>query len=257
MENPGGFTKAPKAVVCYVCGRQYGTHSFDIHLKQCKELFLTREMQKDPRDRKPLPRDPLEIAGDDSLGVNKKKVSEMSAADLEKRNELAGQMYNDNVMVRCANCGRTFALPEKLATHNKSCTPSNPAKRVGGGEQQTQPPQDVRNSTTPHKMTDARSPPSDASSRPRTSAGSTAETTPPPRSSSGSRAMTKLSAARELRNGAAALNESVDFGGSPSSKSDSMEVLTARVDALEVANAAMLKTIAELREEMSKLKASR
>jgi hypothetical protein len=42
--------------------RQYGTSSYDIHLKQCKELWIARE---DPKERKPLPEDPLL-----SMGIN-------------------------------------------------------------------------------------------------------------------------------------------------------------------------------------------
>jgi hypothetical protein len=45
--------------------RQYGTSSYDIHLKQCKELWIAREAQKDPKERKPLPEDPLL-----SMGIN-------------------------------------------------------------------------------------------------------------------------------------------------------------------------------------------
>jgi hypothetical protein len=34
----------PKTRMCHICGRQYGLHSFDIHLKQCKELWIAREV---------------------------------------------------------------------------------------------------------------------------------------------------------------------------------------------------------------------
>jgi hypothetical protein len=69
--------KGPKTRVCYICGRfvpwtsvlkivssvsvfrQYGTTSYEIHLKQCKELWVAREELKDPKERKPLPQDPL------------------------------------------------------------------------------------------------------------------------------------------------------------------------------------------------------
>ena len=30
----------PKALVCYICGREYGTRSLEIHLKTCQKKFL-------------------------------------------------------------------------------------------------------------------------------------------------------------------------------------------------------------------------
>ena len=54
----------PKTRLCHICGRQYGQHSFDIHLKQCKELWVAREGLKEKKERKPLPMDPL--PGDDT-----------------------------------------------------------------------------------------------------------------------------------------------------------------------------------------------
>jgi hypothetical protein len=135
---------APKTVVCYVCGRQYGTifqlmkiffsqciktlcrlglHSFEIHLKQCKELWIAREAQKDPRERKPLPQDPSE-------GFGTVDRSNLTAEQLQIINDKSSQQYNNVSLSQCQWCGRTF-LPEKLVVHNRSCTQENPAKRIG------------------------------------------------------------------------------------------------------------------------------
>jgi hypothetical protein len=32
--------------MCYICGREYGTKSLAIHIKQCKEMFIVQEMKK-------------------------------------------------------------------------------------------------------------------------------------------------------------------------------------------------------------------
>ena len=29
----------PVAVICYICGRQYGRSSIEIHIRQCKKLW--------------------------------------------------------------------------------------------------------------------------------------------------------------------------------------------------------------------------
>ena len=33
----------PKALVCYICGREFGSASLDIHLKSCKKKWETTE----------------------------------------------------------------------------------------------------------------------------------------------------------------------------------------------------------------------
>jgi len=41
-----GFTAKPKAVMCYICGKDYGTKSIGIHLKACQKKFAETESQK-------------------------------------------------------------------------------------------------------------------------------------------------------------------------------------------------------------------
>jgi len=38
--------KKPKALVCYICGREFGTASLPIHLKSCKKKWEDNEAQK-------------------------------------------------------------------------------------------------------------------------------------------------------------------------------------------------------------------
>lgn len=119
--------------MCYVCGRQYGIHSFEIHLKQCKELWIAREAEKDPRERKKLPEDPMlkltaatQAAGG-SAGTN---FSLDASKTLDELNRLATETFNTESMEACKFCARTFLSKEKLTIHNKSCTADNPARRV-------------------------------------------------------------------------------------------------------------------------------
>lgn len=119
----------PKTRVCYVCGRLYGLHSFDIHLKQCKELWIAREAEKDPRERKKLPEDPALKLG---IALDGSTEGLPSAKDLEEINKLSTVAFNTEALDTCAYCGRTF-LPEKLLIHNKSCTSENPARKLTDG----------------------------------------------------------------------------------------------------------------------------
>ena len=37
--KPSGMVKRPNALVCYICGREYGTRSLEIHLKTCEKKW--------------------------------------------------------------------------------------------------------------------------------------------------------------------------------------------------------------------------
>eukprot|EP00598_Pedospumella_elongata_P016999 CAMPEP_0184994616 /NCGR_PEP_ID=MMETSP1098-20130426/49910_1 /TAXON_ID=89044 /ORGANISM="Spumella elongata, Strain CCAP 955/1" /LENGTH=312 /DNA_ID=CAMNT_0027520715 /DNA_START=31 /DNA_END=969 /DNA_ORIENTATION=+ len=153
--TPKKISAGPKTRVCYVCGRQYGLHSFEIHLKQCKELWIAREAEKDPRERKKLPEDPmLKFAsgsggggggdgydGDSGVpsgsgrgggGGGGGGNGMPTAKELEEINRASTAAFNTEALDTCAFCGRTF-LPEKLKIHNRSCTADKPARSLTDG----------------------------------------------------------------------------------------------------------------------------
>ena len=55
------FAKRPKAIVCYICGQQYGTASIGIHIPQCIQKWEKVEAQKPKRERRPVPKPPQEF----------------------------------------------------------------------------------------------------------------------------------------------------------------------------------------------------
>lgn len=135
--STGKIGSGPKTRVCYICGRQYGLSSFNIHVPQCKELWIKREEKKDPKERKPVPLDPLlqsQSASDNKpASVSENHVndnrSENGGMSLEEINRISSEAFNTSALNRCEYCGRTF-LPEKLVIHNRSCTAEHPARRV-------------------------------------------------------------------------------------------------------------------------------
>ena len=48
----------PKFVLCYVCGRKYGTQSIEIHEPQCLEKWHIENAKLPPNIRRPPPRKP-------------------------------------------------------------------------------------------------------------------------------------------------------------------------------------------------------
>jgi hypothetical protein len=164
-------------------------HSFDIHIKQCKELFLAREALKDPRDRKKLPEDPRERlmnggggespspekrrggggggGGGGGSGMNSPAPANTDGMSLEDINRLATEAFNNEALSKCAFCGRTF-LPEKLAIHNRSCTAENPARRVNDNVRKGLAPAEISSTEQPKRPATSSGVPS--AGRPRKSA---------------------------------------------------------------------------------------
>jgi len=113
--------KKPKSLVCYICGREFGTASLEIHMKSCKKKWEQEEEKKPKAERRPLPQPPKNF--DDMI------AGKVSQEDMDSYNNDAFKHYNEKSLVPCPNCARTF-LPERLDVHMKGC---NKAHGVSGG----------------------------------------------------------------------------------------------------------------------------
>ena len=56
-----GFLNRPRALLCYICGREYGTKSLTIHIKTCVQKWENEENKKLKKDRRPLPQPPQQL----------------------------------------------------------------------------------------------------------------------------------------------------------------------------------------------------
>ncbi|XP_034780433.2 zinc finger protein 474-like isoform X2 [Acipenser ruthenus] len=95
----------PRTLVCYICGREFGTLSLPIHEPKCLEKWKIENDKLSKNLRRPLPQKP--------------QANQTGGATREKQNEAAYQSYKDQLLP-CSNCGRTFA-PDRLLVHQKSC----------------------------------------------------------------------------------------------------------------------------------------
>ena len=105
----------PPGIVCYICGRKYGTKSIDIHQKQCEKKFQQEQAQLPKSERKKLPTKP-QVNALDEMKVGGK----MSQAQQDAYNNAAFEEYNNNALSKCSNCSRTFLL-DRLVVHQRSC----------------------------------------------------------------------------------------------------------------------------------------
>lgn len=126
MISGTGFnrSKMPRTLVCYICGREYGTKSLGIHLKTCVKKWEIAESQKPKRERRPVPACPPALM----KLLDKKIISEL---DLKEYNNEAFDNFNTSVLVPCKNCGRTFS-ESALKHHSKACTADRPFKPLPG-----------------------------------------------------------------------------------------------------------------------------
>ncbi|XP_075596685.1 zinc finger protein 475 isoform X1 [Balearica regulorum gibbericeps] len=100
----------PPAVLCYICGREYGTKSISIHEPQCLKKWHQENDMLPKHLRRPEPKKP-EVSLIQAKGFY----------DLDSLNE-AAWISAQNQLVPCDICGRTF-LPDRLIIHQKSCKP--------------------------------------------------------------------------------------------------------------------------------------
>lgn len=112
--------KKPKFVVCYVCGREFGKHSIEIHLEQCMDKHFKDEIGRGvPKSKIKTPNPPEELLVIIEKSKNKEEVSD---EEISVYNQLAMEIYKDISMKQCNNCGRRFAA-DRVDVHLKSCNP--------------------------------------------------------------------------------------------------------------------------------------
>ena len=100
-----GFASKPRALMCCICGREFGTLSLEIHMKQC-------EKKKDNKTQ--IPENYYELF--ERIKAGDKLTNE----DYDMFNNKANDDYKENSLYPCQNCGRRF-LPDRLEVHLRSC----------------------------------------------------------------------------------------------------------------------------------------
>jgi hypothetical protein len=129
---------APLALLCFVCGRGFGTASLLIHVPQCERLAADRARAAGaagpaaapgpaaasppgtpPRPAPPPPPRPAALAA----------PLPRDAAGVDAFNREMAAIWEAAALARCAHCGRTF-LPDALARHARHCTAARPMKRA-------------------------------------------------------------------------------------------------------------------------------
>jgi hypothetical protein len=110
--NPTDVGGKPLFLICYCCGKEFGKHSLEIHLKTCLEKFESEE--KGQRKMVTTP-DELEQI------FNKLKNGEnVENSDMIAYNDIGNKIYKEYGMKSCPGCKRKF-ISDRLEVHLKSC----------------------------------------------------------------------------------------------------------------------------------------
>ena len=118
--------RRPPAVVCYVCGREYGTKSIAIHEPQCLKRFEIENRKLPVNERKPLPKRSITTHS----AMAEQKLTTGRTRLVQYRNEVLQTTAEDYFqycykewekdLVLCNKCGRKFA-PERHVKHAPRC----------------------------------------------------------------------------------------------------------------------------------------
>lgn len=103
-------------VICYICGREFGSKSIPIHEPQCLKKWEAENNKLPKGQRRPPPVKPQIFP---SIGGSNNQ-------DNDRFNEMAWQAAQAN-LAECDHCGRTFQH-DRLQIHQRSCKPGKPLK---------------------------------------------------------------------------------------------------------------------------------
>ncbi|XP_008588235.1 PREDICTED: zinc finger protein 474-like [Galeopterus variegatus] len=97
-KSSGRIPAQQRTLICYICGREFGTLSLPIHEPKCLEKWKIENDRRPKELRRPLPQKPQPL----------------STGQFTQEGPSQAQL------VPCPNCNRTFA-PDCLLVHQRSC----------------------------------------------------------------------------------------------------------------------------------------
>jgi hypothetical protein len=110
---PKAIGKNPFTVFCYLCGREYGSKSIEIHEPICLEKWKSKNNALPKKMQKPLPNKPKALNNEPLLP---------GKASYDPYNTEAMHVYSEASRHACRTCERQFLI-ESLEKHEKVCKP--------------------------------------------------------------------------------------------------------------------------------------
>ena len=129
QSEKGTVSRKPRTVVCYICGREYGTKSIAIHEPQCMKKWQAENRKLPIRKRKPLPKKKEELTkltcvvqDHDSERLIRPLTGDSGDIGDSIMQGYFQHCYSEfeKELIPCKKCGRTFA-PERHFIHEPNC----------------------------------------------------------------------------------------------------------------------------------------
>ena len=130
LESKKGVSRQPPTVVCYICGREYGSKSISIHEPQCLKKFELENRKLPINERKPLPKKAINhVAVVVNLMPRERMVPWSLTGGIYQNavlQDMTEQYFQscysewEKDLIPCKTCGRKFA-PERHAKHAHRC----------------------------------------------------------------------------------------------------------------------------------------
>lgn len=114
--------RKPPSVLCYICGREYGTKSISIHEPQCLKKWHIENDKLPLSKRRSEPKKPRPSTDD----LTKIQGAANGKYNMDAFNEAAWQSAIQQ-LVACGKCGRTFNA-DRVAKHESVCS-ATPRKK--------------------------------------------------------------------------------------------------------------------------------
>ena len=99
----------PPPIVCYICGRNFGSRSIGIHIPKCKEKFAHEQSKLPKHQRRPVPEEPSSF--------DRIIKGEVREADIQAYNDQAFDDFNKKVNIN----NRVHVYTWQLCLKSLSC----------------------------------------------------------------------------------------------------------------------------------------
>ena len=115
--------KNPFTVICYLCGREYGSKSITIHEQDCMVKWESQNKALPKNMRKPKPVKPSLTDKSSENPLDNIPVGGSGSPNvLQAYNDAAYESFQTQALFPCETCGRKF-VPTALEHHKNACKP--------------------------------------------------------------------------------------------------------------------------------------
>ena len=120
--------RRPRTIICYICGREYGSKSISIHEPQCLKKWHIENNKLPIRERKPPPVKPAaKTATSTANAFEDMPLPALTRSEGKPASDEMMEAYFQNCyqefekeLMPCGRCGRKFA-PERYNRHTQNC----------------------------------------------------------------------------------------------------------------------------------------